>query len=187
MKAMNKDTGCGDASSQRVAVPGLRCRPEIQSPGAIRSSTGNIQRSDSRRSEANGRLESSATAGRDASRQVVGDFWRSSAEYARRTDQYFQPERRRGICELHGGTSLVREARSQYFPTASVGVSITGQHQPSNNSKIAAAASGNTFTSITRCPLMLPGRRICGAAFATRCAPMSPTRKQARPTSRIRA
>jgi len=43
--------------------------------------------------------------------------------------------------------AVVRQARSQYFPTASVGVSITGQHQPSNNSNIAAAASGNTFTS----------------------------------------
>ena len=43
--------------------------------------------------------------------------------------------------------AIVREARAQYYPTASVGVSITGQHQPSNNSNIAAAASGNTFTS----------------------------------------
>ena len=43
--------------------------------------------------------------------------------------------------------AVVRQARSQYFPTASVGVSITGQHQPSNNSNVTAAASGNTFTS----------------------------------------
>lgn len=43
--------------------------------------------------------------------------------------------------------ALVRQARSQYFPTVSVGTSITGQHQPSSSSNVALAASGNTFTA----------------------------------------
>jgi NodT family efflux transporter outer membrane factor (OMF) lipoprotein len=43
--------------------------------------------------------------------------------------------------------ALVREARAQYFPTATVGASITGQHQPSSSSTVTSAASGNTFTA----------------------------------------
>lgn len=42
--------------------------------------------------------------------------------------------------------ALVRQARSQYFPTASVGASITPQHQPSSSSTVTSAASGSTFT-----------------------------------------
>ncbi len=42
--------------------------------------------------------------------------------------------------------ALVREARAQYFPTVSVGPSITYQHQPSSTSTVAKAASGTTFT-----------------------------------------
>ena len=42
--------------------------------------------------------------------------------------------------------ALVRQARSQYFPTLTVGASIVGQHQPSSASTVTAAASGNTFT-----------------------------------------
>ncbi len=41
--------------------------------------------------------------------------------------------------------ALVRQARAQYFPTASGGASITGQHQPSSSSTVTSAASGNTF------------------------------------------
>jgi len=43
--------------------------------------------------------------------------------------------------------ALVRQARSQYFPTVSVGGSITPQHQPSSSSTVTSAASGSTFTS----------------------------------------
>jgi NodT family efflux transporter outer membrane factor (OMF) lipoprotein len=42
--------------------------------------------------------------------------------------------------------ALVREARAQYFPTATVGTSIAYQHQPSSSSTVAAKASGTTFT-----------------------------------------
>jgi len=42
--------------------------------------------------------------------------------------------------------ALVRQARAQYFPTASVGPSITHQHQPSSTSIVPSAASGATFT-----------------------------------------
>src|SRR5208283_234357 len=42
--------------------------------------------------------------------------------------------------------ALVRQARSQYFPTVSVGASIVGQHQPSSSSTVTSAASGSTFT-----------------------------------------
>jgi len=43
--------------------------------------------------------------------------------------------------------AVVRQARSQYFPTVSVGPSIIGQHQPSSSSTVAARASGTTFTA----------------------------------------
>ncbi|MFZ0799798.1 MAG: efflux transporter outer membrane subunit [Terriglobales bacterium] len=42
--------------------------------------------------------------------------------------------------------ALVREARAQYFPTASVGPSIVRQHQPSSSGIAPSAASGATFT-----------------------------------------
>ncbi len=42
--------------------------------------------------------------------------------------------------------ALVRQARSQYFPTVSVGASIVGQHQPSSSSTVTSKASGSTFT-----------------------------------------
>ncbi len=42
--------------------------------------------------------------------------------------------------------ALVREARAQYFPTASVSTSITKQHQPASSSISPSAASGATFT-----------------------------------------
>ncbi len=42
--------------------------------------------------------------------------------------------------------ALVREARAQYFPTASVAPSITPQHQPSSLGIAPSAASGATFT-----------------------------------------
>jgi NodT family efflux transporter outer membrane factor (OMF) lipoprotein len=42
--------------------------------------------------------------------------------------------------------ALVREARAQYFPTLTAGVSITPQHQPASSSTVAKAASGTTFT-----------------------------------------
>ncbi len=42
--------------------------------------------------------------------------------------------------------ALVREARAQYFPTASVAPSITRQHQPSSLGIVPSAASGTTFT-----------------------------------------
>ena len=42
--------------------------------------------------------------------------------------------------------ALVREARAQYFPTASVSPSITHQHQPSSLGSAPGAASGATFT-----------------------------------------
>ena len=45
--------------------------------------------------------------------------------------------------------ALVRQARSQYFPTVSVGASIVGQHQPSSSSTVTSAASGSTFTEYT--------------------------------------
>jgi len=45
--------------------------------------------------------------------------------------------------------ALVRQARSQYLPTVSVGASITGQHQPSSSSTVTSAASGSTFTQYT--------------------------------------
>ncbi|HSZ60226.1 MAG TPA: efflux transporter outer membrane subunit [Terriglobales bacterium] len=43
--------------------------------------------------------------------------------------------------------ALVREARAQYFPTLTGGVSVTPQHQPGAASNVAAAASGSTFTA----------------------------------------
>jgi NodT family efflux transporter outer membrane factor (OMF) lipoprotein len=43
--------------------------------------------------------------------------------------------------------ALVRQARSQYFPTVSVGVSVDRQHQPSSSNTVASAASGQTFTA----------------------------------------
>ncbi len=43
--------------------------------------------------------------------------------------------------------ALVREARAQYFPTASVGTSIVRQHQPGSSSTVASRASGTTFTA----------------------------------------
>jgi len=45
--------------------------------------------------------------------------------------------------------ALVREARSQYFPTVTVGPSIARQHQPSSSSNIPSAASGSTFNQYT--------------------------------------
>ena len=42
--------------------------------------------------------------------------------------------------------ALVREARAQYFPTATVGSSVTKEHQPGTSSTVTAAASGRTFT-----------------------------------------
>ncbi|HYW65829.1 MAG TPA: efflux transporter outer membrane subunit [Candidatus Dormibacteraeota bacterium] len=42
--------------------------------------------------------------------------------------------------------AVVRQARSQYFPTVSVGASIVGQHQPSSSSTVTSKASGSTFT-----------------------------------------
>jgi NodT family efflux transporter outer membrane factor (OMF) lipoprotein len=45
--------------------------------------------------------------------------------------------------------ALVRQARAQYFPTVSVGPTITGQHQPSSSSTVTSAASGNTFAEYT--------------------------------------
>jgi NodT family efflux transporter outer membrane factor (OMF) lipoprotein len=42
--------------------------------------------------------------------------------------------------------ALVREARAQYFPTASVGPTIVRQHQPSSSGIAPSAASGATFT-----------------------------------------
>lgn len=45
--------------------------------------------------------------------------------------------------------AVVRQARSQYFPTVSVGASIAGQHQPSSSSTVTQAASGNTFTQFS--------------------------------------
>ena len=42
--------------------------------------------------------------------------------------------------------ALVREARAQYFPTASVGPSIIHQHQPSSSGVAPSAVSGATFT-----------------------------------------
>jgi NodT family efflux transporter outer membrane factor (OMF) lipoprotein len=43
--------------------------------------------------------------------------------------------------------ALVREARAQYFPTATVGPNITKQHSPGTSSTVTAAASGRTFTN----------------------------------------
>ena len=43
--------------------------------------------------------------------------------------------------------AIVREARAQYFPTLTGGVSITPQHQPGSASNVAAAAAGSTFTA----------------------------------------
>jgi len=43
--------------------------------------------------------------------------------------------------------ALVRQARSQYFPTVTVGASITRQHQPPSASGAAGSPSGTTFTS----------------------------------------
>ncbi len=45
--------------------------------------------------------------------------------------------------------AVVRQARSQYFPTVSVGPSIVPQHQPSSASTVASKASGATFTEYT--------------------------------------
>jgi NodT family efflux transporter outer membrane factor (OMF) lipoprotein len=42
--------------------------------------------------------------------------------------------------------ALVRQARAQYFPTASVSPSIVKQHQPSSSVLSTSASSGNTFT-----------------------------------------
>ncbi|MGO9404270.1 MAG: efflux transporter outer membrane subunit [Terriglobales bacterium] len=42
--------------------------------------------------------------------------------------------------------ALVREARAQYFPTVTGGVSITRQHQPSSSGTAPSAVSGATFT-----------------------------------------
>ena len=42
--------------------------------------------------------------------------------------------------------ALVREARAQYFPTVTVGPSITRQHQPSSSGVAPSAVSGATFT-----------------------------------------
>ncbi len=41
--------------------------------------------------------------------------------------------------------AVVREARSQYYPTVSVGASVTGQHQPVNYSASNPGVSGQTF------------------------------------------
>ncbi len=43
--------------------------------------------------------------------------------------------------------ALVREARAQYFPTVTGGVSLTPQHQPGSASNVAAKAAGSTFTA----------------------------------------
>jgi NodT family efflux transporter outer membrane factor (OMF) lipoprotein len=43
--------------------------------------------------------------------------------------------------------ALVREARAQYFPTVSVGASITRQHQPGASSGTSSGNSGTTFTN----------------------------------------
>ena len=43
--------------------------------------------------------------------------------------------------------ALVREARSQYFPTVTVGPSITNNHQPSSSSAANANFSGTSFTN----------------------------------------
>jgi NodT family efflux transporter outer membrane factor (OMF) lipoprotein len=43
--------------------------------------------------------------------------------------------------------ALVREARSQYFPTVSVGGSIVRQHQPGSSSGTTSGNSGTTFTN----------------------------------------
>jgi NodT family efflux transporter outer membrane factor (OMF) lipoprotein len=45
--------------------------------------------------------------------------------------------------------AVVREARSQYFPTVSVGASIVRQHQPSSSSTVTSKASGATFNNYT--------------------------------------
>ncbi len=45
--------------------------------------------------------------------------------------------------------ALVRQARSQYFPTASVGPSIVGEHQPSSSSTVTSSSSGTTFAQYT--------------------------------------
>jgi NodT family efflux transporter outer membrane factor (OMF) lipoprotein len=42
--------------------------------------------------------------------------------------------------------ALVREARAQYFPTASLGASIVGQHQPASSNGAGTGTSGSTFT-----------------------------------------
>src|SRR5271165_2338964 len=43
--------------------------------------------------------------------------------------------------------ALVREARSQYFPTVTVAPAISHLHQPSNSSTTNSALSGSTFTN----------------------------------------
>jgi NodT family efflux transporter outer membrane factor (OMF) lipoprotein len=43
--------------------------------------------------------------------------------------------------------AIVRQARSQYYPTVTVGPSILGEHQPSTSVNSTASSSGQTFAS----------------------------------------
>ncbi|HVI10327.1 MAG TPA: TolC family protein, partial [Candidatus Binatia bacterium] len=45
--------------------------------------------------------------------------------------------------------AIVRQARSQYYPTVSVGSSILRQHQPSTSVSSTASSSGRTFASFS--------------------------------------
>lgn len=45
--------------------------------------------------------------------------------------------------------AIVRQARSQYYPTVSVGPSILRQHQPSTSVSSTASSSGRTFASFS--------------------------------------
>ena len=69
--------------------------------------------------------------------------------------------------------ALVREARSQYFPTVSVGGSYT-RSQTSSNIGSAAGDRHNKRSSSRRCFLFRPmfrGSPTSGARSATQCAP----------------
>ena len=68
--------------------------------------------------------------------------------------------------------AMVREARAQYFPTATVGANGTRSRGSSNLGKATSAngtAQGGATTTFLNCPPILRGSQTCGARFATRC------------------
>ena len=88
--------------------------------------------------------------------------------------------------------AVVREARSQYFPTLSVVPSVTHSRTSANvgSANANSAGTGTTSSPTTAkyasipCRSKRPGNLIFGARSATRCAKPSTLPRSARPTSR---